>query len=134
MRQWTQWLVLAAAVFSLFTVLSGCASGVTEMPQLKTSVTLGPKAHSATINVSASGVGGAFSGIVLTYPDGHRRLLGTATYSDADSGTWGPEELPSGTYTYTIYATPAGPADMGSFPVGRIVKDNIVASGTFVIQ
>ena len=136
MRRRTRWLLLVAASMSALTlvaVLSGCASGATNMPQLKTRVTVDKKLHAATIHISASGVGEAFSGIVLTYPDGHRDFLGTATYSDGDSGTWGDDHLPSGSYTFTVYATPAGSNDTGSFPVGKIVEDNAVASDTFVI-
>ena len=136
MRQRTLWLVMlvsAASAVALVAALSGCASGATGMPQVKTSVSVAPKLRTAAIHISASGAGKAFSGIVLTYPDGHHDLLGTATYSEASSGTWDPSGLPSGSYTYTVYATPAGPNDTGPFPVGRIVKANAVASGTFVI-
>jgi len=121
------------SALTLVAVLSGCASGAADMPQLKTRVTVDKKLHAATIHISASGVGEAFSGIVLTYPDGHRDFLGTATYSDGDSGTWGDDHLPSGSYTFTVYATPAGSNDTGSFPVGKIVEDNAVASDMFVI-
>ena len=121
------------SALTLVAVLSGCASGAADMPQLKTRVTVDKKLHAATIHISASGVGEAFSGIVLTYPDGHRDFLGTATYSNGDSGTWGDDHLPSGSYTFTVYATPAGSNDTGSFPVGKIVEDNAVASDTFVI-
>jgi len=81
---------VAAAVAALFAVrlLAGCASrtATAEIPHLKTTVTVGPKPHQATIDVSSSGPGAAFSGIVLTYPDGHRRMLGTGTYEAGDSG------------------------------------------------
>jgi hypothetical protein len=136
MRQRTLWLAmlaLAASALVLVAVPSGCASGAAGMPQIKTSVTVAPKLHMATIHISANGEGKAFAGIVLSYPDGHRDLLGTATYSAASSGTWEPNKLPSGSYAYTVYATLAGPNDTGSFPVGMIVKANVVASGTFVI-
>lgn len=126
---------LAAAVAALFAVwlLAGCDSGTATMPHLKTRVTFGPKPGQATIYVTPSGAGSAFSGIVLTYPDGHRRMLGTATYELLNGGTWEVDHLASGVYTYTVYATPAGPAGTGPFPVGEIVKENAVASGRFTI-
>jgi hypothetical protein len=136
MARHTRWLFLTAAATSamlLMVVMPACGSGAATMPHIRTSVTVGQKPHEAAIHVSASGMGKAFAGIVLTYPDGHRELLGTATYSEADSGVWEPSGLPGGSYRYTIYATPAGPNDTGSFPVGKIVKDNAVASGNFVI-
>jgi hypothetical protein len=136
MRRRSRWLLQVAAVVSAFilsVVLSGSASGATDLPRLKTSVIVDKKLRAATLHISASGVGDAFSGIVLTYPDGHHDFLGTATYSDGDSGTWGTDQLPGGSYTFTVYATPAGPNDTGSFPVGKIVDHNAVASETFVI-
>lgn len=126
-------MAAAVSALTLVAMLSGCASGATDMPRLKTSVTVGKMPHAATLHVSASGVGDAFSGIVLTYPDGHHDFLGTATYSNGGSGTWGTDQLPNGSYTFTVYATPAGPNDTGSFPVGKIVDDNVVATETFVI-
>ena len=47
--------------------------------------------------------------------------------------SWGGSELPSGAFTYTVYATTARPQDTGSFPIGKIVEENVVASGKFVI-
>ena len=122
--------------------LAGCANPGS-MPRLHVNVTVGPKAHQAVIRVTASGrLGGAYSGIALTYPDGHRRIFGTFAYGAGDVGYWEIDGLPSGTYSCTVYATPVkrvdelvqnGQRTYRAFPVGMMVKENVAASGTFVI-
>jgi hypothetical protein len=102
------------------------------MPDLTATATVNQKAHKATIRMTANGGGEAMAGIVLTYPDGHRRLLVTAVLSAGDAASAGVDELTAGTYAYKIYAIPAG-SRAGAFPVSEIVDQNVVASGTFVI-
>jgi hypothetical protein len=122
--------------------LAGCANPGS-MPRLHANVTVGPKAHRAVIRITASGrLGGAFSGIVLSYPDGHRRILGSGFWGRSDVGYWAIDGLPSGVYTCTAYAVPAKAKDdliehglrtNRPFPVGEMVKENVAASATFVI-
>lgn len=112
----------------------GCGSGTgSAMPHLTTSVTVGPKPHRATINIVASGIGTAFTDITLTYPSGRREEIGTASFKDADSGSWWTDRLPNGTYNYTVYAIPAGAQDTSVFPASGRVDKNIVASRPFAI-
>jgi hypothetical protein len=136
-------VVLVVGLALLLTLpLAGCANPGS-MPRLHVNLTAGPKAHQAVIRVTASGkLGGAYSGIALTYPDGHRRMFGTFTYGAGDVGYWEIDGLPSGTYICTVYATPVKGADelvhngqrtYRTFPVGKMVKENVAASGTFVI-
>ena len=137
MKRWSlvpMGLVAVVAALIAGSLLAGCASGTATMPDLKTGVTVHQTAHRATIHVAASGVGEAFSGIVVTYPDGHRDLLGTATYSDGDSSKWRVDNLTAGTYGYAVYAIPAGSGNSGAFPVGEIADQNLMASGTFTIR
>ena len=136
-------VVLALGLAALLALLlTGCGA---YNPRLLVNVALGPKAHQAAIRIkAASGSPGfAYVGIVLTYPDGHRRLL--------SSGDWGlhdgPEYdeldgLPSGVYTLTAYAVTSRTSDELSqhglrgfkpFPVSKMVEKNIVASATFVV-
>jgi hypothetical protein len=134
MNRWGQSFLLLGAVVvaaSSASLLAGCALGTAAMPNLTATAIVNQKAHKATIRMTANGGGEAMAGVVLTYPDGHRRLLVTAVLSRGDA-VRASDELTAGTYTYKIYAIPAG-SRAGAFPVGEIVDQNVVASGTFVI-
>jgi hypothetical protein len=134
--------LVVALVVLLAPPLAGCANPGS-MPRVHVGVTVGTAAHLAVVHISASGrCGGAYSGVVLTYPDGHRRLLGTACYGVGEIGRFEVDGIPSGAYTCTVYATPFKNTDesgrrTGSgfrpFPVDRMIEKNIVASRTFVI-
>jgi hypothetical protein len=117
------------------------------MPRLHWNVTLGPEAHQATIRVKvASGLAASacvHMGIVLTYPDGRRRLLSSGDWGANDKGCHPLDGLPSGVYTLTAYAVPGRTSDelyrpglprsVKPFPAGKMVKRNIVGSATFII-
>lgn len=124
--------------------LTGCAAYV---PRLHVDVTVGPKAHQATLRVkvasSLTGSAYVYMGIVLTYPDGHRRLLSSGDRGANDKEYHPLDELPGGDYTLTAYAVPGRnsdelyrpglPVSFKPFPVSKMVKENVVASATFVI-
>lgn len=136
-------LVLALALL-LALPLAGCAA---YRPHFRVTVTVGPKAHQAAIRIkNASGLPGqtyVYMGIVLTYPNGHRRLLSSRDWGHDDLEYQELDGLPSGIYKLTAYAVPGRTSnelmrhgvDRGfkPFPVGEMVKKNIAASGTFVI-
>jgi len=123
--------------------LLGCANPGS-MPQVHAGVSVGPALHRAVVHISASGRrGGAYSGVVVTYPDGRRALLGTACYGVGEVGRFELDGLPSGVYTCTVYAVPfkntyevdlAHGSGFRPFPVARMIKTNIAASTTFVIS
>ena len=124
--------------------LAGCGS---YRPGVHVSVTVGPKAGQVAIRIKAvSGLPGSAHvdmGIVLTYPDGGRRLF--------SSGDWGLDDveyraldgLPGGRYTLTAYAVPGRSSDVliqpgrapgyKPFPADEMVGKNVVASATFVV-
>jgi hypothetical protein len=123
--------------------LAGCANPAS-MPRLHAHLTVGPQAHQAVLRITASGKRwSAYSGIVLSYPDGRRRMFGAFAYGAGDVGYWELDGLPSGDYNYTVYAVPLERTDelfqhgvdrgYKPFPVGEMVKKNVTASGTFVI-
>ena len=124
--------------------LAGCANPGS-MPRLQMNVIVGPEAHQVSILVK--GVtgkrGGAYTGIVLTYPDGHRRILDTFTFGANDVDYRELDGLPGGVYTCTAYAVPVetnddliqhGVRGYKPFPVGEMVEKNVAASATFVIR
>lgn len=123
-------------------LLVGCANPAS-MPQVHVKTAIRAPAHDAVVHISATGrSGGAYSGVVLTYPDGHLQMLGTACYGVGDIGRFQLDGLPSGVYTCTVYATPYetsddSPADNGSglrpFPRDKMVKKNVAAAETFAI-
>ena len=134
--------VVVGLAFLLALPLAGCANPGS-MPHLHINVTVGPRAHQAVVHISASGrCGGAYSGVVLTYPDGHRRILGTDSYGVGDIGTFELDGLPSSVYACTTYAMPYKDTDdsardngsgLRPFPVARMVKKNLAVSETFAV-
>lgn len=122
-------LTLACGVAALALAACGGSAG---MPQFKVSVTVGPQANRATISVIASGSGEAMADVVLTYPGGSKQELVSAHYKDGGSTRFFNEGLPKGRYTYTVWAIPGGAND-AMFPMGDRVKQNVVASPSFVI-
>ena len=124
--------------------LAGCGS---YKPRLHMNVTVGPKAHQAAIRIKA--VGGlpgqtyVYMGIVLTCPNGHRRLLSSRDWGHDDLEYQELDGLPRGIYKLTAYAVPGRTSDelmkhgvdrgFKPFPVGEMVNKNIVASTTFVV-
>jgi hypothetical protein len=115
--------------------VAGCGSTAEPaMPHLATGATVDPKSGEASITITASGVGIARTAFVLTYPDGHRALLGTAQYQDADSSVYTPSSRPKGKYAYTVYATPLTHQGAPPLTVGYFTARYAVASGTFTIR
>ena len=124
-------------------VACGC-SHQASMPRLHLSVTVGPQAHQAILHVTETGrLGGAYSGIVLVYPDGHQKVLGTAIWGRGDVWGWPLSGLPSGVYRCRVYAVPYTPveaeAETGGtrrtkpFPVADMTQKNLAVSQTFVV-
>ena len=122
---------------------SGCSSQPTK-PQLHLRVTVGPRAHEAVLHVTETGsLGGAYSGVVLVYPDGHQKVLGTAIWGRGDLWGWPLSDLPSGVYSCRIYAVPYTPTEAETasggtrrtipFPVAEMTRKNLAASQTFVV-
>jgi hypothetical protein len=84
-------------------------------------------------------------GVVLSYPDGHRRLLSSGDWGKNDLEFRELDGLPGGIYTLTAYAVPGKTSDVlyqagvargyeyKPFPVDKMVEKNIVARATFVI-
>ena len=128
-------LYLVASVFALCaaSLSTGCGSGST-IVEIKAEASVDNSAHQATISVSEVIDGNALMGVVLTYPDGHVELVTSGNSSGPGSQTWTGADLPSGEYSYRVYAVPAGPDDPSSFPTGQMVETNLAASGTFAIQ
>ncbi len=137
-------VVLVVVLASLLALApAGCANPGS-MPRLHMNVTVGPKAHQAVVLIK--GVtdrrGGAYAGVVLTYPDGRRRLLDTFTFGAHDVDYRELDGLPSGVYTCTAYAVPVETNDeliqhdvrgYKPFPVSKMVRKHMAASATFVI-
>jgi hypothetical protein len=128
-------LCLVAAAFALCaaSLLTGCGSG-SKIVEIKATSSVDNHAGQATISVSEVIDGNALVGVVLTYPDGHAELVMSSNSTGSEWGTWVGYDLPSGEYSYKVYATPASPDDPASFPTGQMVETNIAASGTFTIQ
>jgi hypothetical protein len=128
-------LCLAAAAFALCaaSLLTGCGSD-SIVVEIKANSSVDNNAHQATISVSEVIDGNALVGVALTHPDGHVELVLSGNSSGPGSDTWTGEDLPSGNYSYKVYAVPAGPDDPTSFPTGQMVEANVAASGTFAIQ
>jgi len=126
-----------ALVFAL--PLVGCGRSV---PHLHWDTTLGPKADQATIlaKVTSGLTGWAHVniGIVLTYPDGHRRLLSSGDCGANDKERIPLDRLPSGVCTLTAYAVPGKTSDeifrpglpvrYKPFPARKMVTKNVVGS------
>lgn len=127
-------LLLACACASLG-LLAGCGSGDPQLPEVTTGVMVGPQPHKATITVSSSGEGYGVVEVVLTYPDGSRHAAGVGVLERDLSLGWTTAELPSGQYTYTLYAVPTAtqPID-ADFPSDGRAEKNIISSGSFTID
>ena len=85
------------------------------------------------IRYVASGSGRAYWGLVLTYPDGHSRTIASGTMTAGDSGESQRDGLPSGNFTYTLYATPLDPDEAGTDSPDKRLRSDPVAKGTFAI-
>jgi hypothetical protein len=117
-------------------LLAGCGSkDAPHLPDVTTDVIVGPGSGEATINVKSSGSGVGVAAVDLTYPDGHLRQVGQGVLEGVTDLGYGLKHLPSGPYTYAIYAvaTPSVP-EAPILPDGARVDDNIVASGQFTID
>ena len=115
-------------------VAAGCGSSNAQaMPTFSATATPGPKAHEATVKATSDGSGTASTAIVLTYPDGHRRQLQSATWRAMDSGTSTASDLPAGVYTFTVYAVPANSQDSAPISVGDFTDNHKVASAKVTV-
>jgi hypothetical protein len=126
-------LVAAVAAICAASLLGGCGND-SKILEIKASSSVDNTAHAATINTSEVIYGNALVWIVLTYPDGHIKLVSSGNLSGAGSGASTLDGLPSGSYSYKVYAAPAGPDDQPTFPSGKMVEANVAASGSFTIQ
>jgi hypothetical protein len=126
-------LVAAVTAICAASLLGGCGNG-SKILEIKASSSVDNTTHAATIDYSEVIYGNALLWIVLTYPDGHSQLVTSGNFSGAGSGTNTLDNLPSGSYSYKVYATPAGPDDLPTFPSGKMVESNVRASGSFTIQ
>jgi hypothetical protein len=108
-------------------LLAGCGSEEPHLPDVTTGAMVGPRSGEATI----AGV----AAVVLTYPDGHRRQVGSGVLEGGEDLGYGLKDLPSGSYSYALYglATSSVPQD-AAFPAAALVDENIVASASFVID
>ena len=116
-------------------LLAGCGSGEPHLPDVTTGVMVGPKSGEATVTVQSSGSGAGVAALVLTYPDGHRRQVGSGVLEGGADLGYGLRDLPPGSYSYALYglATPSVPQD-AAFPAEAWVDENILASASFVID
>jgi hypothetical protein len=135
-RLWVRHVCIGAIASALFAVLllPGCGND-SKIVRISASSSVNSDAHEATISVEDVVYGNALVGVVLTYPDGSERMVMSGNDSGAGSSSVTLSDLPSGDYSYRVYATPAGPDDWPSTPMGRMVAEaNVVASGIFTIQ
>jgi hypothetical protein len=116
-------------------LLAGCGSEEPHLPDVTTGAMVGPRSGEATISVKSSGSGAGVAAVVLTYPDGHRRQVGSGVLEGGEDLGYGLKDLPSGSYSYALYglATSSVPQD-AAFPAAALVDENIVASASFVID
>ena len=138
MRRIVRLTLIAVCGITVVVFASGCASGsatksATGMPHLAVSTEIGPKPHEWAITVAATGGGKADAGVVLTYPDGHTRLVVTLRLENGATAGASGIVLPNGTYRYAVYAAPALSPDPGALPASERVDENIVESETFTI-
>jgi hypothetical protein len=125
--------VLVALSLCVTSLSTGCGND-SKVLQIKASSSVDNDAHQATINVSELIDGNALVGVVLTYPDGSKKLVLSGNASGAGSSGVTVDNLASGDYSYKVYATPASPGDSSSFPTGQMVEANVEATGSFAIQ
>jgi hypothetical protein len=121
----------AAALLITFLIAlltAACASST----EIKTSVSLDAATHRATINYRT---GGAFAMTVLflTYPDGHREMLGKGNIGSGGASL-GTGELLLGDYTYTVYWVPQKDQDSDSVSAETLVADGQAVSGKFSVE
>jgi hypothetical protein len=127
-------LLVACAAASLG-LLTACGSGEPQLPQVTTSVTIGPGPHEATVNVSSSGDGYGVAQLVLTYPDGSRHVTGQGVLESDLSLGFSPGDLQPGDYEYTVYAVATStPPPSPDFPSGADTEKNAISSGTFTLD
>jgi hypothetical protein len=134
-RSNTRTLCLVAAMLAVSEALwlTGCGSS-SKIVEIKATASASDDGSGVTISVSEIIDGNALEGVVLAYPDGHVELVMSGNLGAPGSSTWTGADLPSGEYSYKVYATPASADDPSSFPTGQVVETNVVASGTFTIQ
>ncbi len=126
-------LVAAVTAICAASLLGGCGND-SKILEIKASSSVDNTAHAATIDYSEVISGNALVWIVLTYPDGHSQLVTSGNFSGTGSGNVNLDGLPTGSYSYKVYAAPAGPDDQPTFPSGKMVESNVRASGSFTIQ
>jgi len=124
-------VVAACAVAAL---VAACgATAESQMPTFSASATPGPKAHEATVNITADGAGTASAALVLTYPDGHRLQLMSATWSETNSSKFTASDLPAGDYTFTVYALPKNSDSAPAISVGYFTDEHKVAAAKVTV-
>ena len=127
-------IMLATCGLAAAALVAGCGS-TTHALHLTVSSGVGPKPHAWTIGIASSGSGRAVAGVVLRYPDGHKSQRADFLLENGSGNRSIVEDLASGTYGYTVYATPVGSnvASVFFLPTSDLVAKNIIASGTFTI-
>jgi hypothetical protein len=127
-------IILAGVTTALLVALlaAGCGNA-SRVLKLEASASVDNVKHEATIATHQDVVGNMLMGVVLTHPDGRKELLMTAN-TGGGSSSYTTDSLPTGEYSYAVYAIPTGPEDARSFPIGSASDSNLVASGTFTVQ
>ncbi len=125
-------MLVAVCITAGFTAGCGSASKAT-MPTFSATATAGPKAHEATVSVTSDGSGTASVAVVLTYPDGHRSVLQSGQWQAMDSGTSTTSDLPTGDYTFTVYAIPDGGQGSAPISAGYFVDKYAVATAKVTV-
>jgi len=127
-------LAAVVAAFCATWLLTACGND-SRILEITASSSVNNDAHEATISTTELIDGNALVGVVLTYPDGQTRMVMSGNYSGSGSGSITLDNLPSGDYSYKVYATPASPDDSPSVLTGKMVAEaNVVTSGAFTIQ